>query len=247
MAIHCATPGVHHLALRSANLERSRAFYGDVLGFPIVLEADNIFLFLAGGTAIAIRGPEAGTPRGDRFDPFRVGLDHVALGCEDAAELTRVARALAAASIDNTGVKLDPTLNRQYVAFKDPDRIAWELYMAPNDAVSAVDAYLAGLSRKDLSAVPFAPDVTFESPLSPAITGAASVRALLEGMFPAIKGVRVLQHITQGEHVATRFDLDTTFGVIPVFDNFHVVGGQLKGIRPFYDPRPLLAPVSATA
>ena len=28
-----------------------------------------------------------------------------------------------------TGVKLDETLGKRYVAFKDPDRIAWEFYM----------------------------------------------------------------------------------------------------------------------
>jgi len=87
----------------------------------------------------------------------------------------------------------------------------------------------------------------FESPLSPATRGAATVRALLEGLFPAIRDVRVRQHTCQGEYVATRFDLDTTFGVIPVLDCFHVVGGELKEIRPFYDPRPLLAPVTAPA
>jgi catechol 2,3-dioxygenase-like lactoylglutathione lyase family enzyme len=245
MTIHITTPGVHHIALRSANLQRSRAFYGDVLGFPILLEGPNIFIFVAGGTACAVRGPELGSPPADHFDPFRVGLDHVALGCEETAELTRVADALAQAGVENTGVRLDPTLNRQYVAFKDPDRIAWELYMAPNDAVKAVDAYLRGLASRDLSGVPFAPDVTFESPLSPPVTGAERVRALLEGLFPAIKDVRVRQHIAQGDRVATRFDLDTTFGVIPVLDNFHVVGGQLQAIRPFYDPRPLLSPAAA--
>ena len=117
--------------------------------------------------------------------------------------------------------------------------------MAPNEAVRTVRAYLEGLARKDLSNVPFAADVTFESPLSAATSGASRVRALLEGLFPAINGVRVLQHIAHGEYVATRFDLDTTFGVIPVLDRFHVVGGELKAIRPFYDPRPLVAPVAA--
>ena len=42
-----------------------------------------------------------------------------------------MAGALASAGVENTGVKLDPLLNRRYVAFKDPDRIAWEVYMAP--------------------------------------------------------------------------------------------------------------------
>jgi len=31
---------------------------------------------------------------------------------------------------DNTGIKTDPTLNKEYVAFKDPDRMQWEFYMA---------------------------------------------------------------------------------------------------------------------
>ena len=130
MSIGIKTPGVHHVALRSSDLERSKRFYGDTLGFKIVMELQNFFLFLAGGTALAVRGPESDTPTGDRFTPFRVGLDHIALTCEDEAELERVAKGLADAGIDNTGVKMDETLGKKYVAFKDPDRIAWELYMA---------------------------------------------------------------------------------------------------------------------
>jgi len=44
--------------------------------------------------------------------------------------LTRAAKALPEASIENTGVKTDETLGKRYVAFKDPDRISRELYMA---------------------------------------------------------------------------------------------------------------------
>ena len=53
-------------------------------------------------------------------------------GClaRGAAELKRVADALSAAGIENTGAKRDETLGKDYVAFKDPDRIAWEFYMA---------------------------------------------------------------------------------------------------------------------
>ena len=122
------TPGVHHIALRSSNLERSKRFYSEKLGFPVLMEAP-IFIFLAGSTAIAIRGPEADSPQGDVFNPFRVGLDHIALACEDESELQRVASALSEAGVENTGVKTDEVLGKRYVAFKDPDRIAWELYM----------------------------------------------------------------------------------------------------------------------
>ncbi len=47
-----------------------------------------------------------------------------------SAELERVAAELSAAGVDNTGAKLDETLGKRYVAFKDPDGIAWEFYMA---------------------------------------------------------------------------------------------------------------------
>ena len=100
------------------------------LGFKHLMDADTLCLFLAGGTAFGLRGPTAEMPKGDRFNPFRVGVDHIALACTDASELKRVANALAAAGIENTGAKHDETLDKDYVAFKDPDRIAWEFYMA---------------------------------------------------------------------------------------------------------------------
>ena len=130
MGINIATPGVHHIALRVTDYDRAKRFYTDTLGFPVLMEVPNLFLFLAGGTAFGVRGPDARTPAGDAFNPVRVGIDHIALACGDEAELARVADALAAAGVENTGVKLDETLGKRYVAFKDPDRIAWELYMA---------------------------------------------------------------------------------------------------------------------
>jgi catechol 2,3-dioxygenase-like lactoylglutathione lyase family enzyme len=129
MKIEIKTPGIHHIALRSSDLPRSKRFYTETLGFPVLLENDRLFIFRAGSTAVGVRGPETATPKGDVFNPFRVGLDHLALACTTEAELERVATALSEAGVENTGVKTDPTLNKKYVAFKDPDRIAWELYL----------------------------------------------------------------------------------------------------------------------
>lgn len=127
--IRMTTTGMHHVALRCSDLARAKVFYVERLGFPLLMEADGLFIVAAGNTAVALRAPDAQTPAGDRFSPFRVGLDHLALGCEDPRELRRVARALDEGGIDNTGVKTDPALGKEYVAFKDPDGIAWELYM----------------------------------------------------------------------------------------------------------------------
>ena len=129
MGIDINTPGIHHVALRVTDFERARAFYIDTLGFQAAIDTPELLIFLAGSTAIGIRGPVEGTPP-DAFNPFLAGLDHLALACEDEAELERVAKALEQGGIENTGVKLDETLGKRYIAFKDPDRIAWEFYMA---------------------------------------------------------------------------------------------------------------------
>lgn len=126
MAIKMKTPGIHHISLRVSDFESSRRFYVQTLGFPVALEQENLVIFLAGSTAIGIRPAlESG-----EFKPLRTGLDHLALTCEDESELERVAAALKNAGIENTGVKKDETLGKLYVNFKDPDRIAWEFYMA---------------------------------------------------------------------------------------------------------------------
>ena len=129
MAIGLDTTGVHHIALRSADLRRSREFYVDLLGFPVLMEASTIFLFTAGSSVFAVVAPTGETQSGDRFSPHRVGLDHVALTCEDESSLERVASALEQAGVWNTGVKTDEVLGKRYVAFRDPDGIKWEYYM----------------------------------------------------------------------------------------------------------------------
>jgi glyoxylase I family protein len=129
MGIEIHTSGVHHVTLRVSDLPRAKRFYTETLGFPVLMEQPNLVLFQAGGTAFGLRGPTEQTPAGDTFNPHRVGIDHIALACADEAELGRVAAALADAGVENTGTKTDETLGKRYVAFKDPDRIAWEFYM----------------------------------------------------------------------------------------------------------------------
>ena len=123
------TPGIHHLALRVSDYERSRDFYTKTLGFREIMEKPGLCLFLAGSTPIAIRGPEKKTPKGDQFNPFRVGLDHLAIACEDTKDLENIAEALNSNKIKNTGIKHDELLDKDYIAFKDPDNISWEYYM----------------------------------------------------------------------------------------------------------------------
>ena len=130
MSVKLQTTGVHHVALRVSDLPRAKRFYTETLGFPVIAEMPDLVMFLAGGTAFGLRAPTEKMPPGDAFNPHRLGVDHIALACASETELERVASALEKAGIENTGAKMDETLGKRYVAFKDPDRIAWEFYMA---------------------------------------------------------------------------------------------------------------------
>ena len=125
MAINFKTPGIHHLNLRCSDFAAAKNFYQNILGFPILIENPELFAFAIGGVFIVFK--KAGD--NSRFNPMTIGTDHIAIACETEAELHRVAKGLSDSGVENTGVKLDPVLQKMYVAFKDPDRIQWEFYM----------------------------------------------------------------------------------------------------------------------
>lgn len=125
MAIQPKTPGIHHINLRCSNMDASKKFYRDTIGFTIAIDAPGLFAFPVAGVYIVFKEAAANTA----FNPFTIGTDHIAMACETEAELNRVANELQKAGVENTGVKVDETLQKQYVAFKDPDRIQWEFYM----------------------------------------------------------------------------------------------------------------------
>jgi glyoxylase I family protein len=125
MAITPKTPGIHHINLRCSNLDASKTFYRDIIGFPVAIENDQLFAFPVGGVFIVFKEAD----KDATFNPFTIGTDHIAIASESEEELNRVAKGLSDAGVENTGVKTDPTLQKQYVAFKDPDRIQWEFYM----------------------------------------------------------------------------------------------------------------------
>ncbi|MEP6597233.1 MAG: VOC family protein [Ginsengibacter sp.] len=121
MAINHRNAGIHHIGLRCNDMAITKKFYQDVLGFTLVFDTPAIIAFVAGPAIIAFQKAKAEFQK-DVFMPFNIGPDHVALTCETEGELHRVAKELSEAGVDNTGVKLDETLQKLYVAFKDPNR-----------------------------------------------------------------------------------------------------------------------------
>ena len=120
--------GLSHLGLRVTNLARARHFYVDTLGGQLVRETDGGILVNVSGMLVALYETDSPSSIYDHFDPFRVGLDHLALAIEDPGILEDLKRDLDAAGVRNHGVEEDPETHSKYISFYDPDGIAWELY-----------------------------------------------------------------------------------------------------------------------
>jgi len=120
--------GLSHIGLRVTDIARSKRFYVDTLGSQLVREIDGAALINMYGMLFALYGDGSHSASRDRFDPFRVGLDHIALAIEDPNILGNLKRELDAAGVRNNGVEVDPETHDKYISFYDPDGIAWELY-----------------------------------------------------------------------------------------------------------------------
>ena len=95
--------GWSHLGLRVTNLARAKRFYVDTIGCPFVRETEGAVFVTVSGMLIALLGADTHTPSEDHFDPFRVGLDHLALVVEDTNKLADLQRELDAAGVRNNG------------------------------------------------------------------------------------------------------------------------------------------------
>jgi catechol 2,3-dioxygenase-like lactoylglutathione lyase family enzyme len=125
------TPGLDHVVLSVTDLKRSRAFYGDLLGFDIFEDPDYLngsLDFRVGSVEISlVQHPRTATD--DRFSEFRVGLDHLSFVAPNEAALHTLADKLTAAGVDNTGVKVYAPNGKRYVVFRDPDNIQLEYWL----------------------------------------------------------------------------------------------------------------------
>ena len=90
--------GVAHVSLTVTDLERSRRWYTELLGWEEMMAGESgsvIFAVgvLPGGQLLALRQHANGT--GDKFDPRRTGLDHLSLDVGSADQLSHWERRLS--------------------------------------------------------------------------------------------------------------------------------------------------------
>lgn len=125
-------PGVHHVAVTVSDLDRSVPWYRALIGSDPVIDEDTgpfrHVVWLMGGTLLGLHqfhDADAGTD----FDEHRLGLDHVAFGCANRAELESWQ-----AHLDGLGYAHGGIVDAPYgsgLSFRDPDNLPLEFFAPP--------------------------------------------------------------------------------------------------------------------
>ena len=127
-------PPLTHVALTVRDLSVSIPWYQALFDAEPVLDEDtdpdfHHTVYMFGNTLIGLHQHAKPAPD-ERFSEYRVGLDHVAFGCADRAELETWTRRLDELGVEHGGIK-----DRGYgsgVSFRDPDGIALEFFAPPS-------------------------------------------------------------------------------------------------------------------
>ena len=124
------TARVHHARITVTDPARSREFYTGLLGFEVMMDFPDGVLVTNGSVLLGLRtAPDpAKAPVGDRFNPNRVGLDHLALSVASKADLeTAVQLCKANGMTCGQIVDFGPRFGFYVLMLEDPDGIQIEL------------------------------------------------------------------------------------------------------------------------
>jgi glyoxylase I family protein len=144
MPAHVAVGPLHHLRLTVTDIERSRQFYTSMLGFQVAVESPppgdpseaEAFRILFGGVVMArgdlLMGLRPMAPDGDRFDPDRVGLDHLSFSVASRDDLEQAVRLFDEQGVPHGTITRLSSFGIDVLPFEDPDGVQLEL-TAPVD------------------------------------------------------------------------------------------------------------------
>ncbi len=130
----------HHVRLTVTDVERSRAFYTELFGFDVALggpppeDPDGLVadalqggVILSNGSAMIGLRPVDPARADDRFDPLRVGLDHLSFAVDSRADLEAAVRLYDERGVEHGPIRELPMMGLAFLAAFDPDGIAVEL------------------------------------------------------------------------------------------------------------------------
>lgn len=122
--------GIHHIAIICSDYDRSKSFYVELLGFPILQETyrearESYKLDLQVGEQAQIELFSFPHPPDRPNNPEACGLRHLAFKVEN---LDATVADLSAKGIAIEPIRLDELTGKRFTFFKDPDGLPLELY-----------------------------------------------------------------------------------------------------------------------
>lgn len=121
---------IHHIAIICSDYARSKRFYSELLGFPILRETyraerQSYKLDLQVSPTAAIELFSFPNPPDRPSRPEACGLRHLAFA---VADLDAAVSDLTAQGIDCEPIRLDELTGKRFTFFPDPDGLPLELY-----------------------------------------------------------------------------------------------------------------------
>lgn len=121
---------IHHVAIICSDYEKSKKFYVDVLGFPIIQETfrkerDSYKLDLKVSETEQIELFSFPNPPQRVNSPEACGLRHLAFEVNDIKESIFQ---LQAKGVQFEDIRIDEITGKKFTFFKDPDDLPLELY-----------------------------------------------------------------------------------------------------------------------
>ena len=122
--------GIHHVAIIATDIERSKSFYADTLGFSVLREnyrdnSQSWKIDLLSPCGVEIELFSFPKPPARPSYPEAAGLRHLALRVEGLADWVRY---LETQDIACEGTRTDPYTGALFTFFADPDGLPIELY-----------------------------------------------------------------------------------------------------------------------
>ena len=118
---------VDHLVYRVRDTALAADFYQRLFGDP-TFRAGEAFAYQVGPTLLFFTPASPGNAPYDKEQP---GLNHIALGTGDPAQLRAIAAHLDTVGIKHSGIGLDAHGKKEYIWLNDPDGFRLEFYCRP--------------------------------------------------------------------------------------------------------------------
>ena len=102
------------------------------------------------------------------------------------------------------------------------------------EKTDVIEKYFDCVISGRIDELPVTDDYGSESPSSGLVQGPEAV-AYLGRIGAEMSAIRVVQHVVEGNFVATHFEEDIDGGTVPVFALFELAGEKVRFVRVFFD------------